>query len=165
MEKVYIAHSLHEARRMLRNLMEQSGKFFDGAFPFVGTLKKSYGFGKKIGMISYDKSIRFRIDYDRDKGVHFNYEDFSFGKETLKICIIVKGMSYAHYKRYIDRTNKGFQKHDYAKTKGKGRLKIEFPNRTVFYQSLFKKPHALYPNPNAVIKLGVEEKLTCFYKH
>lgn len=74
-------------------------------------------------------------------------------------------MTYAQYKRYIDRTNKGFQKHDYEKRKGLGRLKIVFPNRTIFYQSLFKRPHALYPNPNAVIKWGAEEKITCLYKH
>lgn len=82
MEKIYIAHSLPEARRMLRNLRDQSGKFFDGAYPFVGTLKRSYGYDKKIGMVSYDKTTRFRIDYDREKGVHLTMKILVMGKRV-----------------------------------------------------------------------------------
>jgi hypothetical protein len=64
METVVEAKTLQGATKYLHSLQVQSGKFMSGGFPYYGTLKNSYGYNKKIGMISFDHSVWYRIDYD-----------------------------------------------------------------------------------------------------
>lgn len=54
MEQLIDTKNMEEARKILLNLVRQSGKFVLGGYPYIGTLDSSYGFGKKIGMVSFD---------------------------------------------------------------------------------------------------------------
>ncbi len=48
--------------------------------PYYGRLKSSVGDGQIVGRQSADGKIRWRLDYDPNKGTHINVEDFSSGK-------------------------------------------------------------------------------------
>jgi vacuolar-type H+-ATPase subunit H len=48
--------------------------------PYIGRLKSSAGDGMVVGRQSVDGKIRWRLDYDPNKGIHINVEDFSAGK-------------------------------------------------------------------------------------
>ncbi|WP_024771412.1 polymorphic toxin-type HINT domain-containing protein [Aquimarina macrocephali] len=73
----------------------------------VGRLKTSYGNGKVIGRQSADGKVRWRIDYDPEKGAHINVEDFrgGKGKNALKYSIEFEGGEEA-VKKLIDNLNK-----------------------------------------------------------
>ncbi len=111
-EKYIGPYPIREAEKMLIHLQDQSGKFINGGKSYIGTFSNSYGYGKKIGLISPDFTIRTRIDYDDKKGAHFNYEDYSDKNRPLKISIGISGFSYDDYKRYIDGMNKGYENSD-----------------------------------------------------
>ncbi|ARW05765.1 T7SS effector LXG polymorphic toxin [Bacillus atrophaeus] len=49
--------------------------------PVVGRLGTSAGVGKVIGRRSSDRKVRWRLDYDHEKGPHINVEDFREGKK------------------------------------------------------------------------------------
>jgi hypothetical protein len=61
--------------------------------PYIGTLKSSAGYGKVIGRQSADGKVRWRLDYDPNKGTHINIEDFRNGKgaNARKIVIPFEG--------------------------------------------------------------------------
>lgn len=61
--------------------------------PYIGTLSASAGYGKVVGRVSADGKKRWRLDYDPDKGMHINIEDFSKGKGSkgVKVVIPFKG--------------------------------------------------------------------------
>ncbi|MBB5356336.1 anti-sigma28 factor (negative regulator of flagellin synthesis) [Anoxybacillus mongoliensis] len=61
--------------------------------PYIGTLKSSAGYGKVIGRQSADGKVRWRLDYDPNKGIHINIEDFRNGKgaNARKIVIPFEG--------------------------------------------------------------------------
>ena len=61
--------------------------------PYIGTLKSSAGYGKVIGRQSADRKVRWRLDYDPNKGTHINIEDFRNGKgaNARKIVIPFEG--------------------------------------------------------------------------
>lgn len=50
--------------------LDKTGAFTDGSMPFNGSLEKSYGYGKKIGRQSFNGKVRWRLDYDPNKGVY-----------------------------------------------------------------------------------------------
>ena len=72
-----------------------------------GRLESSYGYDRQIGRQSLDGKVRWRLDYDPDKGVHYNFEDFSGGKgdKAVKIEIPIN-ISYERYKSIIDWFNR-----------------------------------------------------------
>ncbi|WP_180956639.1 RHS repeat-associated core domain-containing protein, partial [Bacillus canaveralius] len=61
--------------------------------PYTGTLKSSAGYGKVVGRQSADGKVRWRLDYDPNKGTHINIEDFRNGKgaNARKIVIPFEG--------------------------------------------------------------------------
>ncbi len=60
---------------------------------YTGTLKSSAGYGQVVGRQSADGKVRWRLDYDPDKGPHINIEDFRNGKgaNARKIAIPFEG--------------------------------------------------------------------------
>ena len=48
--------------------------------PSIGRLPASSGFGQVIGRESADGKVRWRLDYDPEKKIHINIEDFRGGK-------------------------------------------------------------------------------------
>lgn len=93
-----------QAEVYLARLIAASGAFRGGSKPVIGRLKKSYGFGKVIGIKSFDNSVYTRIDYDPDKGYHFNFINDRTGE---KICILISDMDEYQYRAYIDRLTRG----------------------------------------------------------
>ena len=99
--------SFSDSENRIAELMTKSGAFAFGSEPYIGRLRKSYGYGKKIGVKSkINPNIRTRLDYDEEKGVHYNFENLDT-KE--KICIPINDMDYEAYKKFIDNWNIGFQ--------------------------------------------------------
>ncbi len=111
--KAYMSHgkgeqvigpvSYEEAIHIIRNLRDQKGVFYSGGNSNIGRLSVSYGNQKKIGMKSKDNLVEYRMDYDPEKGVHFNYED---KENEYKLCIVIKGWGYPQYQKYIDKLDK-----------------------------------------------------------
>lgn len=91
--------SYNQARVFLAKLMDESRSFKGGSHPVVGRLNSSYGYKKIIGVNSFDNKTYTRIDYDPEKGVHFNFVDDNAG---VKICILIKDMTEEQYKKHID---------------------------------------------------------------
>ncbi|TYS33035.1 T7SS effector LXG polymorphic toxin [Bacillus pumilus] len=69
------------------------GDLGPNAQPYTGTLKSSAGYGKVVGRQSADGKVRWRLDYDPNKGTHINIEDFRNGKgaNAKKIAIPFEG--------------------------------------------------------------------------
>lgn len=61
--------------------------------PFIGTMEKSAGYGKIVGRETADHKARWRLDYDPNKGMHINVEDFRNGKKdkAIKYAIPFEG--------------------------------------------------------------------------
>ncbi|WP_439876663.1 pre-toxin TG domain-containing protein (plasmid) [Bacillus mycoides] len=61
--------------------------------PFIGTMEKSAGYGKIVGRKTADNKARWRLDYDPEKGLHINVEDFRNGKkeQAIKYAIPIEG--------------------------------------------------------------------------
>jgi hypothetical protein len=85
-----IVDTYEQARNKAFDIIGDMGT---GSEPLIGTLERSKGFGKVIGRISKDKKVRWRLDYDPEKGMHINVEDFRLGKGTKasKYAIKFKG--------------------------------------------------------------------------
>ncbi|PFJ24653.1 hypothetical protein COI92_23610 [Bacillus anthracis] len=73
--------------------MDLLGNLGSDSIPMVGTMKKSAGYGKVIGRQTADKKARWRLDYDPEKGLHMNVEDFRNGKgsKSTKYAIPIEG--------------------------------------------------------------------------
>ena len=163
-EEIIYCDSLEEARKYLDNLMTNSGRFMTGSRPFYCLLPSSDAYGKIIGRISFDNQVRIRIDYDHEKGVHFNFEDFigiNYGLVTrpIKRCIIIRGMTKEQYLREIERMNYGQPKlsiEDIKLLYSKLDINPEIDDREVSVydykaghrgvQDVFRKRTASYPN-------------------
>ncbi|KXY66320.1 S-layer homology domain-containing protein [Bacillus cereus] len=61
--------------------------------PFIRTMEKSAGYGKIVGRKTADNKARWRLDYDPNKGMHINVEDFRNGKkeQAIKYAIPFEG--------------------------------------------------------------------------
>lgn len=103
-ERIVGPVSFHKAEKLLADLIYKSGAFSGGSYPVVGRLKTSYGYKKVIGVQSFDKKVRTRIDYDPDKGYHFNFENDLTGE---KICILIDDLTPSQYEAYIDQLTLG----------------------------------------------------------
>ncbi|WP_370467720.1 hypothetical protein [Rummeliibacillus sp. SL167] len=75
--------------------------------PYTGTLKSSAGYGQVVGRQSADGKVRWRLDYDPDKGTHINIEDFRKGKgvNARKIAIPFEG-NESTFKSLLKNLNK-----------------------------------------------------------
>ncbi len=80
--------------------MEIIGDLGPDSKPLVGRLEVSAGYGKIIGRRSSDKKVRWRLDYDPEKGPHINIEDFRKGKKKQKNIIFLLMVTRRHSKRY-----------------------------------------------------------------
>ena len=98
-----------KAEQALVNLQDHSGKFKMGGRPFIGDLKASKGYGKKIGLVSHDGKVRTRIDWDAEKKAHFNYEDF---EHDYKVCIRISDWTEEDYLRHIEYLNRGIDENN-----------------------------------------------------
>ena len=130
--------------KIIAKLMQKSGCFRNGYNQYIGSLRRSYGFNKIIGIQSFDGKVRIRIDYDSVKGAHFNYEDFRDKNNPIKKCIIISDMNYETYKRYIDHLNNGrtnYSKKSITKIKN---LKI--------YPNIFKNNRKFVLNKGSIFK-------------
>ena len=86
--------------------MEQTGAFKNGSNKYIGRLESSYGYGKQIGRQSFDGKVRWRLDYDEEIGVHYNFEDFSNGKGVNVIKKVIPiDISYDEYKSILNLWN------------------------------------------------------------
>ena len=74
----------------------------------IGRLQSSYGLGKIIGRKRADNKIRWRADFDSDKGFHINVEDFRNGKGATarKYALKIVDGTEANYKQIIDNLNR-----------------------------------------------------------
>ena len=112
-EDIISFDTFEEASKYLDNLIVNGGRFMNGGYPFYCTLESNEdAYGRKVGMISFDHSVRWRIDWDEEKGVHFNYEDFRGigggpNQRPIKKSIIVKNMTHDQYLKYLDDLNRG----------------------------------------------------------
>ena len=99
--------STHDAaRNTLLKEVEQTGAFKNGSNKYIGRLESSYGYGKQIGRQSFDGKVRWRLDYDEEIGVHYNFEDFSNGKGVNAIKKVIPiDISYDEYKSILDLWN------------------------------------------------------------
>ncbi len=79
-----------QARNKVLDLVGDLGS---NSQPYTGTLKSSAGYGQVVGRQSADGKVRWRLDYDPNKGTHINIEDFRYGKGTnaRKIAIPFEG--------------------------------------------------------------------------
>ena len=131
--------SYMQARNFLTKLMDESQAFKGGSRPFVGGLKASYGYKKIIGVKSFDNKVYTRIDYDPEKGFHFNFVDDNTGS---KICILIDDMTEEQYKKYIDN--------------------LTFGKDVEEILELSKSPIIRY-NPKTGIKLDYDEKTDSYF--
>ncbi|MFD2117631.1 hypothetical protein ACFSTH_09435 [Paenibacillus yanchengensis] len=69
---------------------------------YIRRLKTSYGNNKIIGRQSAGGKVRWRVDYDPDKGFHINVEDFR--NSTAKFVFKIEGGEKA-YKAIINSLN------------------------------------------------------------
>ena len=135
--------SFDEAEDELVRLMDETNAFHNGSFPVVGRLKTSYGYKKIIGVQSFDHKVRTRLDFDSDKGYHFNFINDNTGE---KICVLINDMNESQYRRYID-----------GLTVGKS--PIILPKRKVVY-SIIDPNH--YNDPSAYQPVGYPSEANPF---
>ncbi len=94
------------ARNTLLKELDKTGAFVNGSNRYVGRLEKSYGYKMQIGRESFDKKIRWRLDFDEIIGVHYNIDDFSAGRGTNAVKTVIPiDISYDEYKKIIDLWN------------------------------------------------------------
>ena len=96
--------SYENARNFAQKLIGELG----ATDPYFGTMEISYGNGKIIGRQSKDGKVRWRLDWDEEKGSHINVEDFRKGKKdglARKYAIPIAGFTEEQYKQTIDRLN------------------------------------------------------------
>ncbi|WP_243291858.1 hypothetical protein [Bacillus sp. FJAT-47783] len=77
----------------LNKALDLVGDLGPNSKPYIGTLKSSAGYGQVVGRQSADGKVRWRLDYDPNKGTHINIEDFRNGKgaNARKIAIPFEG--------------------------------------------------------------------------
>ena len=99
-EKVLPTESSYERAR--NKALKEVGDLGADSKPLYGRLKTSAGHNKIIGRQSADGKRRWRLDYDKEKGPHFNVEIFSKGKgkKATKIAIPFKG-DEATFKKHL----------------------------------------------------------------
>ena len=103
-EIILAIEKTHEsARNTLVLELQKTGAFKNGSESYIGRLESSYGFGKKIGRISLDKKVRWRLDFDKKIGVHYNIENFKNGKKAKAIKKVIPiNISYNEYVQILD---------------------------------------------------------------
>jgi hypothetical protein len=87
--------------------LELVGDLGPNSKPYIGTLKSSAGYGKVVGRQSADGKVRWRLDYDPNKGPHINVEDFREGKglKAKKYVIPFEG-NESTFKAYLKHLNR-----------------------------------------------------------
>ncbi|WMT19684.1 pre-toxin TG domain-containing protein [Parageobacillus toebii] len=82
--------------------LELVGDLCPNSKPYIGTLKSNAGYGKVVG-----RQVRWRLDYDPNKGPHINVEDFREGKgfKAKKYVIPFEGNESA-FKAYLKHLNR-----------------------------------------------------------
>ncbi len=60
--------------------LELVGDLGPNSLPYTSTIKSSAAYGQVVGRQSADGKVRWRLDYDPNKGTHINIEEFRNGK-------------------------------------------------------------------------------------
>ena len=157
-----------QARNFLAKLMDESESFKGGSRPVVGRLKSSYGYKKIIGIKSFDNKVYTRIDYDPDKGVHFNFVDDNAG---VKICILIKDMTEEQYHKYVDNLTFGKEMPEYSKSAiirydPRTGIKLDYDEKTdsYFYHTDKGKKKVLYTIIKGVTQEAYQKTLETMTK-
>lgn len=98
---------LDAAQNLIVQYITKSKAFKNGSKPNIGDFKRSYGYGKVIGIKSLDDKVQTRIDFNPDKGYHFHFEDYRKDK-PVNYCVIINNMTQKAYEEYIDTLSKRF---------------------------------------------------------
>lgn len=96
-------NSYEQARNLTLDILNDMGE----TQAYYGRLESSAGFGKIIGRESLDGKVRWRVDFDPEKGAHINIEDYRNGKgdKATKLVIPFNGDEDA-IKKIIDNLNR-----------------------------------------------------------
>lgn len=80
--------SIEKLHSLVAMVMELSGKFEYGSHPYECNFKRSEHYGENVGVISHDKKVIFRLDWDEEYGTHLNYENYEYGKKnSIKVLV------------------------------------------------------------------------------
>ena len=72
----------NQARNQAQDILGDLGA---DSKPYISRLESSSTYGEVVGRVSADNKRRWRLDYDPEKGLHINVEDFSKGKSPNKV--------------------------------------------------------------------------------
>lgn len=99
--------TIEEVYKIVSDIMDLTDSFRLGSDKLIGNLKSSDGYKKQIGIISKNKKVSFRIDYDIAKSVHLHYTNNTDGKKTKYIRIVIPiEVEYQQYLRILKKMNK-----------------------------------------------------------
>lgn len=101
------SYPFDEVQNIIVNYIIKSKAFINGNKPNIGTFKRSYGYGKVIGIESLDGKIQTRIDFNPNKGYHYHFEDYRKNK-PVNYCILINDMTEKTYETYIDLLTKRY---------------------------------------------------------
>ena len=93
--------SIDKLYALMAIVMDLSDKFKYGSHPYECTLKRSDHYGETVGVISHDKKIIFRLDYDEEYGPHLNYVNYEYGKRNSIKVLIPIDISEKEYHKVI----------------------------------------------------------------
>lgn len=98
--------SIEKLHSLVAMVMELSKKFEYGSHPYECTFKKSEHYGENVGVISHDKKIIFRLDWDIENGTHLNYINYEYGKKNAIKVLVPVDISKKQYNRLIKSYNR-----------------------------------------------------------
>ena len=98
--------SIEKLHALIAMVMELSKKFEYGSHPYECNFKKSEHYGETVGVISHDKKVIFRLDWDQEYGTHLNYENYEYGKKNAIKVLVPVEVSKKQYNRLIKSYNR-----------------------------------------------------------
>ncbi|TAG95296.1 MAG: DUF4114 domain-containing protein [Oscillatoriales cyanobacterium] len=110
-KSIEIPRSYLTAEAARNAALKEIGDLGHDQVAIIGTLEKSKGYGKILGFESVDSTRGFRIDYDPNKGLHYNWYDYSQGKThtgfARKGSEEIVGGTEEDFIKMIDQLNEG----------------------------------------------------------
>ena len=96
-------NNVDEMYKMIAHILDISENFKLGSNKRIGSLPKSYCYGKQDGIVSKDGKTWWRLDWDDNHGAHVNFKNISTGKRDKAVNILIPvTMSHKQYMRLID---------------------------------------------------------------
>lgn len=102
----------HNSVEAARNAaLKEAGDLGDSKVAVKGRLPASKGFERLVGFESKDGKRGFRVDYDPNKGLHYNWYDYSQGKRSSGLAReeaeIIEGGTEEDFIRLLDKISEG----------------------------------------------------------